>query len=66
MAASCESSCRKHAQQTGGINLASFTTAVGAPNMNSVIERFFRTLRREGLDNFLLPGRSQIQRIPEE
>ncbi len=66
MAASCECSCQKHAQKTGGINLASFTTAVGAPTINSIMERSFRTVRRDGLDNFPLPGRSQIQRIPEE
>ena len=66
MAASCECSCQKHAQETGGINLASLTTAVEAPNMNSIMERFFRTVRREGLDNVPLPGRSQSQRILEE
>jgi hypothetical protein len=30
------------------------------------MERFFRTLGREVLDNFLLTGRSQIERILEE
>ena len=34
--------------------------------MNSVMERFFRTVRREALDNFLLIGRRQIERILEE
>ena len=47
-------------------NLVSVKTAVEAPNMNSIMERFFRTVRREGLDNFLLLGRNQIQRILEE
>jgi transposase InsO family protein len=30
------------------------------------MERFFRSVRREALDNFLLLGRSQIERILEE
>ena len=30
--------------------------------MNSIMERFFNTVRREALDNFLLIGRSQIER----
>ena len=47
-------------------NLVSINTAVEAPNMNSVIERFFRTVRREALDNLLLLGRTQIQGILEE
>jgi hypothetical protein len=47
-------------------NLVSVRTGVEAPNMNSIMERFFRTVRREALDNFLLIGRSQIERILEE
>ena len=47
-------------------NLVSINTAVEAPNMNSIMERFFRTVRREALDNFLLLGRNQIQGILEE
>jgi putative transposase len=47
-------------------NLASVKTSVEAPNMNSIIERFFWSVRREALDNFLLIGRSQIERILEE
>jgi transposase InsO family protein len=47
-------------------NLVSVRTGVEAPNMNSIMERFFRTVRREALDNFLLIGRSQIKRILEE
>jgi len=47
-------------------NLVSIKTGVEAPNMNSIMERFFRTVRREALDNFLLIGRSQIERILEE
>ena len=31
--------------------------------MNSIMERFFRPLRREALDNFVLLGRNQIERI---
>ena len=46
--------------------LVSINTAVEAPNMNSIMERFFRTVRREALDNFLLLGRDQIQGILEE
>jgi hypothetical protein len=47
-------------------NLVSVNTAVEAPDMNSIMERFFRTVRREALDNFLLLGRDQIQLILEE
>ena len=46
--------------------LVSIRTAVEAPNMNSIMERFFRTVRREALDNLLLLGRDQIQVILEE
>ena len=46
--------------------LVSINTAVEAPNMNSIIERFFRTVRREALDNFLLLNRDQIGGILEE
>ena len=34
--------------------------------MNSIMERFFGSLRREALDNFLLIGRGQIETILEE
>jgi putative transposase len=34
--------------------------------MNSILERYFRSLTREALDNFLLIGRGQIERILEE
>jgi len=47
-------------------NLVSVRTGVEAPNRNSIMERLFRTLRRETLDNFLLTGRTQVQRILEE
>lgn len=47
-------------------NLESIKTGVEAPNMNSIMERFFRSLRREALDNFLLIGRSQIEAILQE
>jgi hypothetical protein len=47
-------------------NLVSVRTGVEAPNMNSIMERFFESLRREALDNFLLIGRGQIERILEE
>jgi putative transposase len=41
-------------------------TGVATPNTNIIIERFFGSLRREALDNFILTGRSQIERILEE
>jgi putative transposase len=47
-------------------NLVSVRTGVEAPNMNRIMERFFGSLRREALDNFLLIGRNQIERILEE
>jgi len=47
-------------------NLVSVRTGVEAPNMNSIMERFFRTVSREELDNFLLTGKSQVQRILDE
>jgi transposase InsO family protein len=47
-------------------NLISVRTGVEAPNMNSIMERFFGSLRREALDNFLLIGRAQIETILEE
>ena len=47
-------------------NLVSVKTAVEAPDMNSIMERFFRTVRREALDIFLLLSRDQIQGILEE
>ena len=47
-------------------NLVSVRTGVEAPNMNSVMERFFGTVRREALDNFLLTGKNQVQRILDE
>jgi hypothetical protein len=34
--------------------------------MNSIMERFFGSVRREALDNFLLIGRNQVQRILDE
>jgi transposase InsO family protein len=49
-----------------GYNLASIKTSVEAPNMNGILERFFGSFRREALDNFLLIGRPQIERILEE
>ncbi len=47
-------------------NLVSVRTGVEAPNMNSIMKRFFGSLRREELDNFLLTGRDQIETILEE
>ncbi len=47
-------------------NLVSVRTGVEAPNMNSIMERFFRPVRREALDNVLLTGKSQVQRILDE
>jgi transposase InsO family protein len=47
-------------------NLVSVRTGVEAPNMNSIMERFFRSVRREALDNFLLTGKSQVRRILDE
>jgi hypothetical protein len=46
-------------------NLVSVRIGVEAPNMNSIIERFFWLVRREALDNFLLIGRAQIEAILE-
>ena len=46
--------------------LVSVNTAVEAPNMNSIMERFCRTVRREALANFLLLGMEQIQRLLQE
>ena len=42
-------------------NLESVRTSVEAPNMNSVMERFFGSMRREALDNFLIIGGNQIE-----
>ncbi len=47
-------------------DLVSIKTGVETPNMYGIMERFFRTVRREALYNFILTGRSQIQRILEE
>jgi putative transposase len=47
-------------------NLVSVRTGVEAPNMNSIMKRFFGSVRREALDNFLLIDRGQIQRILDE
>jgi hypothetical protein len=41
-------------------------TGVKAPNTNSIMERLSRTVRQVVLDNLLLIGRSQTQRILEE
>jgi hypothetical protein len=41
-------------------------SGVEAPNMNSIIEHFFRSVTREALDNVLLVRRGQIERILEE
>jgi transposase InsO family protein len=47
-------------------NLVSIKTDIEVPNMNSIMERFFRTVRREALDNLLLTGKSQVRRILDE
>jgi len=47
-------------------NLVAVKTRVEAPNMNSIMERFFGSVRREALDNFLLIDRGQVLRILEE
>jgi transposase InsO family protein len=47
-------------------NLVYVRTCVEAPNMTSIMERFFRTVRREALENVLLTGKSQVQRIRDE
>jgi putative transposase len=47
-------------------NLVSVRTGVEAPNMNSIMERFFGSVRREALDNFVLISRAQIVAILEE
>jgi len=44
-------------------SLVSVRTGRGeAPSINGIMERFFRTVRREALDNFLLTGKNQVQR----
>jgi putative transposase len=47
-------------------NLVSVRTGVEAQNMNSIMERFFGSVRREALDNFLVIDGGQIQRILNE
>ncbi|OGJ89560.1 MAG: hypothetical protein A2487_14595 [Candidatus Raymondbacteria bacterium RifOxyC12_full_50_8] len=47
-------------------NITAIRTAVEAPNMNSIIERFIRTVREEALDNFILLNREQVARILAE
>jgi putative transposase len=49
-----------------GYILVSVRTGEEAPNMNSIMERLFRTVRREVLDGFLLTGKSQVRRILDE
>ena len=39
-------------------NLVSVRAGVKAPNMNSIMERLFRTARREALESFLLTGKN--------
>ena len=34
--------------------------------MNSIMERFFRTVRREARDKFQLTGKNQVQRIQQQ
>ena len=44
-------------------SLVSVRTGRGeAPSINGIMERFFRTVRREALENFLLTGKNQVQR----
>ena len=48
------------------LSTKSIKTGIEAPNMNSIMERFFRTLRKEALDNVLLTGKSQVRSILDE
>ena len=44
-------------------NLVSVRTGVEEPNMNNNMERFFRTVRKEALDNFLLMAEVRSRRF---
>jgi putative transposase len=46
--------------------IRSVRTAVKAPNMNAIAERFVGTIRREALDYFLLFGEKQIFKIMQK
>jgi len=41
-------------------------TSVEAPNMNSIAERFVRTVRNEALDNFIIINQNQLGKILTE
>ena len=41
-------------------------TSVKAPNMNSIAERFVRSVRNEALDNFIIFNQKQISKIITE
>ena len=47
-------------------DLKSVRTSFESPNMNSIMERFVETVRREALDNFLIFNRQQVLRILTE
>jgi len=41
-------------------------TSVKAPNMNSIAERFVRTVRNEALDNFIILNQGQLAKVLSE
>jgi putative transposase len=46
--------------------LCGVNTSVESPDMNSIMERFIRTAKREALDNFLIFNQAQVQGILSE
>jgi putative transposase len=44
-------------------NIVDVCTSVEAPNMNSIAERFVKSIRNEALDNFLLFNHKQVSKI---
>jgi len=46
--------------------IKNIATSVKAPNMNSIAERFVRTVRNEALDNFIILNQNQLGKILSE
>jgi len=46
--------------------IQNIATSVKAPNMNSIAERFVRTVRNEALDNFIILNQNQLGKILAE